>query len=143
MESDCFVRFGGHLASTWYEQLQPQVNRKETCDEILISGVGSFLSLLPCTHESPSGQHACLDMWEVNLYHHAFLAGINVPDLRDSVRGSSNFEESLTLHHAHAGSRGEHQFRIFGITSGTPSKVSLMLFALRMCKVGSFVRVKC
>jgi hypothetical protein len=69
----------------------------------------------------------------MNLDHHAFLASVGISDFRDSVARSTNFKEDFALDRAC--DRRNHQLRVFGIASGTTSKVGLVLLALRMGKI--------
>lgn len=135
-ERNGFIRFGSDLNR---RQQLPIRDKQRTHDKILERLVGRLLSLLPCTHKPPAREHVGLDLWQVNLYHHALFSGIVVSDFSDAVTWPANFEEDLPLDSARGGR--DHQLGVFGIPCGTAGQVSLMLFALGVSQVGAFVCV--
>jgi len=77
----------------------------------------------------------------MNLHHHTLPPRHRVPNLGDAVSWSSNFKENFALHIALL--RSNHKLRIFCVTSSTSGEVGLMLFALGVSEVGTFVGVEC
>jgi hypothetical protein len=74
------------------------------------------------------------------LDHHTFLASVPVPDFGDSVPGSAYLQKDLALYIALC--RGDHELRVFSITSGSASEICLVLLSLRVCEIRTLVRVK-
>lgn len=112
-----------------------------TYDEVLVSLVGRLSLLFPSAHESSPWHYARFDLREMYLYHHALLPGISVPDFRDAVPRSANFQEDFTLYVAL--SRSNHKLCLLRITGRTSCKVRLMLFALRVSKIRTLVGMQC
>ena len=77
----------------------------------------------------------------MNLDHHTLFAHLQVPHLGHTVSGSTDFQEDFPLHGALR--RRDHQLRVLRVSGCTSSKVSLMLFSLRVSEVRAFVRVQC
>jgi hypothetical protein len=69
----------------------------KTYNEVLVGLIRWLPLLLPCTHESPPWDNPRFDLRQMHLYHHALLASVAVPDLCNTITGSTNFEENLTL----------------------------------------------
>ena len=113
----------------------------ETHNEILVGFVWWLPLLLPCTHESSAWDDANLDLRQVHLHHHALLASVTVPHLGDTITGSTYFEEDLTLDVLLL--RGNLKLAVLHVPRGAASQVSLMLLALRVSQIGTFVGVKC
>ena len=111
-----------------------------THNEVLVGLVWWLPLLLPRAHESSARNDARLDLWEVNLNHHAFLPGIPVADLRNTVSRTTNFQKHFLVDTL-LGWR-DHKLRLLQVASSTPGQVRLMLLPLGMCKVGAFIGVK-
>ena len=113
----------------------------ETHDEILVGFIWWLPLLLPCTHESSAWDDASLDLRQMHLHHHALLASIAVPHLGNTITGSTYFEEDLTLDVLLL--RGNLKLAVLHVPRRAASQISLMLLALCVSKIGTFVGVKC
>jgi hypothetical protein len=109
-------------------------------NEVLVCFVGWLSFLFPCTHEPTPRKHAGLDLGEMYLDHHTFLASVPVPHFGDSVPRSAYLQKDLALYIALC--RGDHELRVFSITGGSASEICLVLFSLRVCEIRTLVRVK-
>jgi len=76
----------------------------------------------------------------MNLDHHTLFSCVSVSDFGHSVSRASNFEEDFLL--LCRLRRCNHQLRVFRITSSTTREVGLMLFALSVSEIGTFVGVQ-
>ena len=111
-----------------------------TYDEILIRLIWGFSFLFPGAHEPPTRDDTRLDLRQVDLYHHALLTRLAVAHFRHAIPRPPNLEEHLTLHARLL--RRDLQLALFHVTRRAPSEVRLMLFALRVCEVGTLVGVQ-
>lgn len=97
--------------------------------------------MFPSAHETPTRQDALLDLGQMYLHHHAFLARLPVADFGHTVTWPADFQEDLPLDVALR--RGNHQLGVFGIAGGTAREICLMLFALCVGEVRALVRMQC
>src|SRR5258708_34333421 len=117
----------------------PEDVRVGTYDEILIGLVRGFPPRLQSTHEPPTRNDACLDLRQVYLHHHTLLSRLTIPHLSDTITRATDLQKHLALHARLL--RRHLQLTLFHVSRCTPRKVRLVLFALCMCKVGSFICV--
>ena len=134
-ESYCFVWFSSDL--TIILSKVSGRDRGTTYNEVLVCFIGWLSLLLPCTHKPTPGKHAGLDLGQMYLNHHTFLASVPIPHFRDSVSRSPYLQKHLALYIALC--RGDHELRIFGITRGSASEVCLVLLSLRVCEIRTLV----
>lgn len=114
---------------------------REAHNQILVRLVWWLPFLLPSTHEPSARQNAVLDLWQMDLHHHALLTSVPVADFGYTVSWPTDFQENLALHAARR--RGNHELRVLGIPGSTTSEVGLMFLSLSMCQVGTFICVEC
>jgi hypothetical protein len=76
----------------------------------------------------------------MHLHHHTLLPSVPISHLGNPVTRSTNFDEDFALYIALR--RRDHQLSIFRITSGSASKIGLVLFTLRVREVRTFVGVQ-
>lgn len=118
----------------------PHATIKRTYDQILVCFVWWLPLLFPSTHEPPSGDDACFNLWKMHLHHHTFLSGIPVTNFRHPVTWSANFEKDFSLYIGLG--RGYHQLGLLRIPGCSSGEVCLVLFPLCMGKIRSFIRVE-
>ena len=111
-----------------------------TDDEVLVSLVGRFFSLLPSTHESPARNDTRFDLRQVHLHHHTLFAGISVSDLGNTVARTSNLQKNLLVHALLC--RRNHELGFLQVPRRSASGVGLMLLSLGVCEVGTFIGVE-
>ena len=111
-----------------------------THDEVLIRLVRGFPPLLPSAHEPPARFDAGFDLRQVYLHHHALLARLAVPHLGHAVPRTPDLQKHLALHARLL--RRDLQLALLHVSRGASRQVRLVLLALRVRQVGTFVRVE-
>ena len=113
--------------------------RASTHDEVLIRLVRGFPPLFPSAHETPARDDAGLDLRQVYLHHHALLARLAVPHLGHAIPRAPDLQKHLALHARLL--RRDLQLAVLHVPRGAARQVRLVLLALRVRQVGTFVRV--
>jgi hypothetical protein len=115
--------------------------KEATHNQILVVFVWRLPFLLPSAHEPPPRGNVALDLWQMHLYHHAFLSGVPIPNLCDPVTRPTNLEENLPVDARLRG--GDRELVFLHVTSRTSREIRLVLLTLRMRKVRTLVCVQC